>query len=100
MQKNTKVYNRVKWLLAFVLCNNREGLEAIGSFTTASRCLQVGLARAGYVSHEKHTDGHLETFWPRHVTEAYPCQALPWTARPLLGQQQRALSAGLTGLYD
>jgi hypothetical protein len=46
VQKYSKPYNRVKWLLAFVLCNNREGLEAIGSFTTASRCLQVGLARA------------------------------------------------------
>lgn len=41
VQKTTKPYNRVKWLLAFVLCNNKQGLDATGSFATASRCLQV-----------------------------------------------------------
>jgi hypothetical protein len=41
VQKFSKPYNRVKWTLGFVLCSNKQGLDATGSFATASRCLQV-----------------------------------------------------------
>jgi hypothetical protein len=44
VQQYSKPYNRVKWLLAFVLCNNKHGLNATGSFVTASKCLKVSHA--------------------------------------------------------
>lgn len=49
VQKFSKPYNRVKWTLGFVLCSNKQGLDATGSFATASRCLQVRQLEIGVV---------------------------------------------------
>jgi hypothetical protein len=37
----SKPFQRYDWLYKFVLCSNRAGLDAIGTFTTAASCLKV-----------------------------------------------------------
>jgi hypothetical protein len=34
--------DRYNWLMNFILCNNKEGLDQTGSFATATKCLKVG----------------------------------------------------------
>lgn len=41
MQQYSKDYNRYNWLMNFILCNNKEGLDQTGSFATATKCLKV-----------------------------------------------------------
>eukprot|EP00775_Hariotina_reticulata_P007516 gene7516-7726_t len=40
VQQHSKPYNRIKWLYSFVLCNNKQGFNATGSFATAAKCLK------------------------------------------------------------
>eukprot|EP00878_Enallax_costatus_P002079 GHUV01002246.1.p1 GENE.GHUV01002246.1~~GHUV01002246.1.p1 ORF type:complete len:230 (+),score=58.23 GHUV01002246.1:101-790(+) len=40
VQLNSKLEQRYDWLYKFVLCNNKQGLDAIGSFSTAALCLK------------------------------------------------------------
>lgn len=48
VQLHSKSYQRYDWLYKFVLCENKQGLDAIGTFTTAASCLKVGAQlRAG-----------------------------------------------------
>ena len=51
MQQYSKDYNRVNWLFNFILCQNREGMDQMGSFTTATKCLKVKLPRAEIRTH-------------------------------------------------
>lgn len=40
VQQYSKEVNRFNWLMNFILCSNREGMDQIGSFTTATKCLK------------------------------------------------------------
>jgi hypothetical protein len=40
VQQYSKDYNRYNWLMNFILCNNKEGLDQTGSFATATKCLK------------------------------------------------------------
>jgi hypothetical protein len=46
VQMYSKPFQRYDWLYKFVLCSNRAGLDAIGTFTTAATCLKVGTPAA------------------------------------------------------
>jgi hypothetical protein len=48
VQQYSKDYNRYNWLMNFILCNNKEGLDQTGSFATATKCLKV--RHHGYLS--------------------------------------------------
>jgi hypothetical protein len=41
VQQYSKEVNRYNWLMNFILCNNKEGMDQTGSFATATKCLKV-----------------------------------------------------------
>uniref|UniRef100_A0A383VLZ6 Uncharacterized protein n=1 Tax=Tetradesmus obliquus TaxID=3088 RepID=A0A383VLZ6_TETOB len=44
VQLHSKWYQRYDWLYKFVLCENKQGIDAIGTFTTAASCLkEIGM---------------------------------------------------------
>jgi hypothetical protein len=64
VELNSKNYQRYDWLFKFVLCNNKEGLDNIGSFTTAAKCLKeagIPLAAATKMLGCMYAPGHEST---------------------------------------
>ena len=45
VQKYTEPQQRYNWLYSFIMCNNQQGLEEVGTFKTALTCLKVSFCQ-------------------------------------------------------